>query len=64
MAASHAMIVLEMADHGSMAHHLAADGLGDAPDLAGLTEVGIESLQPNSYLERALPSYGRKLVTA
>src|ERR1700722_10522433 len=38
MVATHAVVVLEMADHGldgRSATHLASDGLGDTPDLAG-----------------------------
>jgi hypothetical protein len=38
MISTHAVIVLEMADHGldgRSASYLAADGLGDAADLAG-----------------------------
>jgi hypothetical protein len=37
MVATHAVVVFEKADHGldgSSATHLAADGLGDTPDLA------------------------------
>jgi hypothetical protein len=39
MVATHPMVVLEMADHGldgGTSAHLAADGLGNTPDLAAV----------------------------